>query len=158
MYFPLGMYDPQIIGDKSRWYGQFLETVHYRVFDEESSMCTEPWLEVDYEPTLIFDEDEATPNNDEDDDSSSCYSSVSDLVAQMVSGEINGATPTGSQHPPFAPVRASSPLADVQVSFSTPDSLAWHGTFLSIPEHEDPTVINTRYRCLKFFRFICYKY
>ena len=142
-----------IIGDKSRWYAEHLETVHYRVYDEESIMCTEPWLDLDYEPSLIFDEDEVTPKNDEDDDSSSCYSSVSDLVAQMVSGDINGATPVGPQQPPFAPIRASSPLADIQVSFSTPDSVAWYGNFLTVPpQNGDPTSVKTRYTVRLFNR------
>lgn len=80
----------------------------------------EPWIDVDYEPSLIFDEEEATPNNDEDDDSSSCHSSVGDLVQRMISGEINGSTPTGSHAPPFAPMRASSPVPDLQASFALP--------------------------------------
>lgn len=75
---------------------------------------------MDYEPSLIFDEEEVTPNNDEDDDSSSCHSSVSDLVQRMISGDINGSSPAGPHIPPFTPVRASSPMPDLQASFALP--------------------------------------
>ena len=127
-----------MIGDKPKWYFNENETVYYQVFDRDSKLYSDPWIDVDYEPSLIFDEEE-TPNNDEDDDSSSCYSSVSDLVQQMICGEINGRTPTGSQIPPFTPVRSSSPLPDVQASFSLPDSLTNagpFGQFLGVPQEK----------------------
>ncbi|KXJ17582.1 MAP kinase-activating death domain protein [Exaiptasia diaphana] len=127
-----GIQDPSVIGDKPKWYFNDVETVFYQVYDVESKLYSDPWIEVDYEPSLIFDEEE-TPNNDEDDDSSSCYSSVSDLVQQMISGDINGRTPTCSQIPPFNPVRSSSPLPDVQASFSLPDSLTT-GNYLGVPK------------------------
>ncbi|XP_031564947.1 MAP kinase-activating death domain protein-like isoform X2 [Actinia tenebrosa] len=129
-----GIYDPQMIGDKAKWYFNDLETVHYQVYDVDSKLYGDPWIEVDYEPSLIFDEEEDTPNNEDDDDSSSCYSSVSDLVQQMISGDINGKTPIGSQNPPFNPVRSSSPLPDVQASFSLPDALTTgpFGQFLGL--------------------------
>ena len=119
-----GISDPQVIGDKPKWFSNNLEAVFYQVHDKDSRLCQEPWIDVNYEPSLIFDEEEETPNNDDDDDSSSCYSSVSDVVMQMISGEINGATPTGPQVLPFDPVRASSPLPDVQASFATPGSIS----------------------------------
>ena len=103
------------------------------MFDSDSKICTESWIDVDYEPSLIFDEDEITPNNDEDDDSSSCHSSVSDLVQRMIVGEINGATPIGPHAPPFAPVRASSPMPDVQASFALPGMPVMKGNTLDIP-------------------------
>ena len=87
---------------------------------------------MDYEPSLIFDEEEITPNNDEDDDSSSCHSSVGDLVQRMKSGEINGATPLGPHAPPFAPVRASSPMPELQASFSLPSLPVLRGNMLDI--------------------------
>ncbi|XP_048584586.1 MAP kinase-activating death domain protein isoform X2 [Nematostella vectensis] len=130
-----GIYNPCVIGDKPKWYSEHLETVLYQVYDKESKLCLEPWIDVDYEPSLIFDEEEATPNNDEDDDSSSCYSSVSDLVQQMISGDINGATPAAIQVPPFNPVRASSPMPHVQASFSLPETLT-HGLYLGVPQRE----------------------
>ncbi|EDO49267.1 predicted protein [Nematostella vectensis] len=132
-----GIYNPCVIGDKPKWYSEHLETVLYQVYDKESKLCLEPWIDVDYEPSLIFDEEEATPNNDEDDDSSSCYSSVSDLVQQMISGDINGATPAAIQVPPFNPVRASSPMPHVQASFSLPETLT-HG-FDSYSAHGEET-------------------
>ena len=100
------------------------------MFDSDSKIYREPWIDVDYEPSLIFDEEEATPNNDEDDDSSSCHSSVSDLVQRMISGDINGATPIGSHAPPFAPVRASSPMPDLQASFALPGMPVMMGNML----------------------------
>ena len=146
-----GIYDPQIIGDKAKWFAGDLEPVVYQVFDSQSKICREPWIDVDYEPSLIFDEEEITPNNDEDDDSSSCHSSVGDLVQRMKSGEINGATPLGPHAPPFAPVRASSPMPELQASFSLPS--------LHVPVVRgntlDISVINkggSRYKsCLIFF-------
>ena len=129
-----GIYDPQIIGDKPKWFAEDLEPVVYQVFDAESKICTEPWIDVDYEPSLIFDEDEVTPNNDEDDDSSSCHSSVGDLVQRMISGDINGTTPSGPHAPPFAPVRASSPLPDLQASFSLPSMQMVRGNMLDIQD------------------------
>ena len=119
-----GVSDPQLIGDKGKWFSANLEAIHYQVYDQDSRLSNETWVDVDYEPSLIFDEDDVTPNNDEDDDSSSCYSTVSDVVMQMISGDIDGATPTASQAPPFAPVRASSPLPDVQASFPGPSPIA----------------------------------
>ena len=109
--------------------------MHYQVYDIDSKLYADPWIEVDYEPSLIFDEEEDTPNNEDDDDSSSCYSSVSDLVQQMISGDINGKTPL-PQNPPFNPVRSSSPLPDVQASFSLPDALTTgpFGQFLGLPK------------------------
>ena len=120
LFFLQGIHDPQIIGDKAKWFAGDLEPVVYQVFDSQSKICREPWIDVDYEPSLIFDEEEITPNNDEDDDSSSCHSSVGDLVQRMKIGEINGATPLGPHAPPFAPVRASSPMPELQASFSLP--------------------------------------
>ncbi|KAJ7370994.1 DEATH domain [Desmophyllum pertusum] len=126
-----GIYDPQIIGDKAKWFANDLEPVVYQVFDSDSKICMEPWIDVDYEPSLIFDEEEVAPNNDEDDDSSSCHSSVSDLVQRMISGDINGATPMiGSHAPPFDPVRASSPMPDLQASFALPGIPALTGNML----------------------------
>ena len=125
-----GIYDPQIIGDKAKWFSRDLEPVVYQVFDSDSKIYMEPWIDVDYEPSLIFDEEEAIPNNDEDDDSSSCHSSVGDLVQRMISGEINGSTPTGSHAPPFAPMRASSPVPDLQASFALPGTPAMVETML----------------------------
>ena len=102
------------------------------MFDSDSKIFKEPWIDVDYEPSLIFDEDEVTPNNDEDDDSSSCHSSVGDLVQKMISGGINGSTPAGPHLLPFAPVRASSPMPDVQASFSLPGVPVVKGNSLDV--------------------------
>ncbi|XP_020620747.1 MAP kinase-activating death domain protein-like isoform X3 [Orbicella faveolata] len=125
-----GIYDPQVIGDKAKWFANDLEPVVYQVFDSNSKIYMEPWIDVDYEPSLIFDEEEVTPNNDEDDDSSSCHSSVSDLVQRMISGDINGSSPSGLHTPPFAPVRASSPLPDLQASFTLPGAPVMMGNML----------------------------
>ncbi|XP_068760950.1 MAP kinase-activating death domain protein-like isoform X2 [Montipora capricornis] len=127
-----GIHDPQIIGDKAKWFTNSLEPVVYQVFDSDSKIFKEPWIDVDYEPSLIFDEDEVTPNNDEDDDSSSCHSSVGDLVQKMISGGINGSTPAGPHLLPFAPVRASSPMPDVQASFSLPGVPVVKGNSLDV--------------------------
>ena len=129
-FFFVGIYDPQAIGDKAKWFANELEPVVYQVFDSNSKICMEPWIDVDYEPSLIFDEEEVTPNNDEDDDSSSCHSSVSDLVQRMISGDINGSSPSGLHTPPFAPVRASSPMPDLQASFALPGAPVMMGNML----------------------------
>lgn len=120
-----------MIGDKAKWFADDLEPVIYQVFDSDSKIFNEPWIDVDYEPSLIFDEDEVTPNNDDDDDSSSCHSSVGDLVQRMLSGGINGATPAGPHLPPFAPVRASSPMPELQASFSLPGMPVLRGSMLN---------------------------
>ncbi|XP_078346326.1 MAP kinase-activating death domain protein-like isoform X2 [Oculina patagonica] len=125
-----GVHDPQIIGDKAKWFADDLEPVVYQVFDSNSKIYMEPWIDVDYEPSLIFDEEEVTPNNDEDDDSSSCHSSVSDLVQRMISGDINGSSPMGPHVPPFTPVRASSPMPDLQASFALPGGTVVVGNML----------------------------
>lgn len=132
-----GICDPQIIGDKAKWFADKLEPVVYQVFDSDSKIFKEPWIDVDYEPSIIFDEDEVTPNNDDDDDSSSCHSSVGDLVQKMISGGINGSTPAGPHLPPFAPMRASSPMPDVQASFSLPSVPTTKGNMLEVESIHD---------------------
>ena len=132
-----GICDPQIIGDKAKWFADKLEPVVYQVFDSDSKIFKEPWIDVDYEPSIIFDEDEVTPNNDDDDDSSSCHSSVGDLVQKMISGGINGSTPAGPHLPPFAPMRASSPMPDVQASFTLPRMTVTKGNMLEVESIHD---------------------
>lgn len=132
-----GICDPQIIGDKAKWFADKLEPVVYQVFDSDSKIFKEPWIDVDYEPSIIFDEDEVMPNNDDDDDSSSCHSSVGDLVQKMISGGINGSTPAGPHLPPFAPMRASSPMPDVQASFSLPRVPTTKGNMLEVESIHD---------------------
>lgn len=104
-----GITDPHLVGDKPRWYNYKLDKLNFKAFDPDSKLCTEEWSE--YETDLfsdIYESDGERQKSIEDDDSSSCYSSVSDTVAEMFRGDINGETPA-SQLPPFTPPDTSSP-------------------------------------------------
>ena len=57
---------------------------------------------------------------------------MGDLVQRMISGDINGTTPIGPHVPPFAPVRASSPMPDLQASFTLPGVPVMKGNMLDI--------------------------
>ena len=109
----LGITDPHLVGDKPRWYNYKLDKLNFKAFDPDSKLCNQEWSE--YETELFNDiyesDDSERPRtcSVEDDDSSSCYSSVSDTVAEMFRGDIHGETPSGSFKPPFTPPDAASP-------------------------------------------------
>ena len=74
-------------------------------------MCNEEWNEFETDLfTDVYEHDVVERQiSFEDDDSSSCYSSVSDTVAEMFRGDIHGETPSGPHVPPYTPPDPSSP-------------------------------------------------
>ncbi|XP_055363537.1 MAP kinase-activating death domain protein isoform X1 [Betta splendens] len=87
------VFDPSLIGDKPKWYAHQLQPVVYRVYDGSSQL-----VEAMAGPL----EDEANESDPTDsgsdseayDDSSSSYSSLGDLVSEMIQGDIQGDTPS----------------------------------------------------------------
>ncbi|XP_073321034.1 MAP kinase-activating death domain protein isoform X3 [Pagrus major] len=87
------VFDPSLIGDKPKWYAHQLQPVNYRVYDGSSQL-----VEAMAGPL----EDEANESDPTDsgsdseayDDSSSSYSSLGDLVSEMIQGDIQGDTPS----------------------------------------------------------------
>ncbi|XP_067104948.1 MAP kinase-activating death domain protein isoform X3 [Osmerus mordax] len=91
------VYDPSLIGDKPKWYAHQLQPVFYRVYDGSSQLA-----EAMAGP-LEDDGNDSDPTDDSSDseaydDSSSSYSSLGDLVSEMIKCDIQGDTP--SVHPP----------------------------------------------------------
>ncbi|XP_029701976.1 MAP kinase-activating death domain protein isoform X7 [Takifugu rubripes] len=85
------VYDPSLIGDKPKWYAHQLQPVVYRVYDGSSQL-----VEAMAGP-LEDDGNESDPtdsgsDSDAYDDSSSSYSSLGDLVSEMIQGDIHGDT------------------------------------------------------------------
>ena len=113
------MCDPLDIGDKARWFSQHLQSVKYQVCDPSFRLFSLPWEEGDSEVGIFFNEDEDANNAIEDDDNSSCYSSISDLVEEMVNGDISGEPSVIA--PPYSPLRASSPLPEAAPGFTFSD-------------------------------------
>ncbi|XP_072770886.1 MAP kinase-activating death domain protein isoform X4 [Nerophis lumbriciformis] len=89
------VFDPSLIGDKPKWYAHQLQPVVYRVFDGNSQLVeamASPFEDEsnDSDPTDSGSDSEAY------DDSSSSYSSLGDLVSEMIQGDIQGDTPNSS--------------------------------------------------------------
>ncbi|XP_029937192.1 MAP kinase-activating death domain protein isoform X1 [Myripristis murdjan] len=86
------VYDPSLIGDKPKWYAHQLQPVVYRVYDGSSQLVEAMAGPLeddgnDSDPTDSGSDSEAY------DDSSSSYSSLGDLVSEMIQGDIQGDTP-----------------------------------------------------------------
>ncbi|XP_077420254.1 MAP kinase-activating death domain protein isoform X33 [Vanacampus margaritifer] len=91
------VFDPSLIGDKPKWYAHQLQPVVYRVFDGGSQLVeamASPFEDEsnDSDPTDSGSDSEAY------DDSSSSYSSLGDLVSEMIQGDIQGDTPSQQPH------------------------------------------------------------
>lgn len=117
-----GITDPHLVGDKPRWYNYKLDKLNFKAFDPDSKLCNQEWIA--YEAELfndIYESDDSEQRQRtcsiEDDDSSSCYSSVSDTVAEMFRGDIHGETPSGSVKPPFTPPGTTSPTPNCTANF-----------------------------------------
>ncbi|XP_035017898.1 MAP kinase-activating death domain protein isoform X10 [Hippoglossus stenolepis] len=87
------VFDPSLIGDKPKWYAHQLQPVSYRVYDGSSQL-----VEAMAGP-LEDDGNESDPtdsgsDSEAYDDSSSSYSSLGDLVSEMIQGDIQGDTPS----------------------------------------------------------------
>lgn len=112
------VYDPSLIGDKPKWYAHQLQPVVYRVYDGSSQLVeamagpleddgnesdpTDRWEQrrlvlgvlcklnpMDNVFCLFF---RSGSDSDAYDDSSSSYSSLGDLVSEMIQGDIQGDT------------------------------------------------------------------
>ncbi|KAJ7985745.1 hypothetical protein DPEC_G00343650 [Dallia pectoralis] len=91
------VYDPSLIGDKPKWYAHQLQPVFYRVYDSSSKLAEA--MSGPLEDEAI----DSDPTDDSDseggyDDSSSSYSSLGDLVSEMIKCDIQGDIP--NQDPP----------------------------------------------------------
>ncbi|XP_031686507.1 MAP kinase-activating death domain protein isoform X22 [Oncorhynchus kisutch] len=86
------VYDPSLIGDKGKWYAHQLQPVFYRVYDGSSRLAEA------MSGPLEDEANDSDPTDDSDseagyDDSSSSYSSLGDLVSEMIKCDIQGDTP-----------------------------------------------------------------
>ncbi len=112
------MFDPSLIGDKPKWYAHQLQPVNYRVYDGSSQLVeamagpledegnesdpTDRWewtlgliryflLIVSVRQILVINCICRSGSDSEAyDDSSSSYSSLGDLVSEMIQGDIQG--------------------------------------------------------------------
>ncbi|XP_035991887.1 MAP kinase-activating death domain protein isoform X14 [Fundulus heteroclitus] len=87
------VYDPSLIGDKSKWYAHQLQPVTYRVYDG-SSLLVEAMAGPLEDEGNESDPTDSGSDSDGYDDSSSSYSSLGDLVSEMIQGDIQGDTPS----------------------------------------------------------------
>lgn len=133
------MYDPSLIGDKPKWYAHQLQPVVYRVYDGSSQLVESMAgpLEDDgneSDPTDRWEKYQLVlavlckwrpvncrlcifcsgSDSDAYDDSSSSYSSLGDLVSEMIQGDIQGDTSsellgeeTSSSRPKNPPFKSS---------------------------------------------------
>eukprot|EP00063_Salmo_salar_P006999 XP_013981834.1 PREDICTED: MAP kinase-activating death domain protein-like isoform X11 [Salmo salar] len=86
------VYDPSLIGDKGKWYAHQLQPVFYRVYDGSSQLAEA------MSGPLEDEANDSDPTDDSDseagyDDSSSSYSSLGDLVSEMIKCDIQRDTP-----------------------------------------------------------------
>ncbi|XP_064780907.1 MAP kinase-activating death domain protein-like isoform X15 [Oncorhynchus masou masou] len=92
------VYDPSLIGDKGKWYAHQLQPVFYRVYDGSSRLAeamSGPLEDEanDSDPTDDSAEEATCDSEAGYDDSSSSYSSLGDLVSEMIKCDIQGDTP-----------------------------------------------------------------
>ncbi|XP_068167255.1 MAP kinase-activating death domain protein isoform X4 [Antennarius striatus] len=85
------VFDPSLIGDKPKWYAHQLQPVVYRVYDGSSQLVEAMAGPLEDEGN---DSDPTDSGSDSEayDDSSSSYSSLGDLVSEMIQGDIQGDT------------------------------------------------------------------
>ncbi|XP_075211719.1 rab3 GDP-GTP exchange factor [Lycorma delicatula] len=80
-----GVFDPQQIGDKAKWFAHQLEPITFSVWDESSSLAGAlKYLPQQEQPT-----DESGSDSEGADSTSSSYSSLSDFVSEMVSSDLS---------------------------------------------------------------------
>ncbi|XP_062252815.1 MAP kinase-activating death domain protein isoform X21 [Platichthys flesus] len=87
------VFDPSLIGDKPKWYAHQLQPVSYRVYDGSSQLVEAMAGPLEDDGN---DSDPTDSGSDSEgyDDSSSSYSSLGDLVSEMIQGDIQGDTPS----------------------------------------------------------------
>ncbi|XP_022252703.1 MAP kinase-activating death domain protein-like [Limulus polyphemus] len=82
-----GVFDPTVIGDKPKWYSNQLEPLHFKVWNDGSSLGNSL-------ASLMCGEDISTDESGSDSEgggsTSSSYSSLSDFVCDMVNSDITG--------------------------------------------------------------------
>ncbi|XP_039280575.1 MAP kinase-activating death domain protein isoform X3 [Nilaparvata lugens] len=80
-----GVYDPQQIGDKAKWFSHTLEPINFSVWDDTSSLAGAlKHLPQQEQPT-----DESGSDSEGADSTSSSYSSLSDFVSEMPSSDLS---------------------------------------------------------------------
>ncbi|KAK8738762.1 hypothetical protein OTU49_003662, partial [Cherax quadricarinatus] len=81
-----GVFDPTLIGDKSKWYAHTLEPIGFRVWQDGSSLgaTLRAGTRVDNPPT-----DESGSDSEGGESTSSSYSSLSDFVSEMQSSDLS---------------------------------------------------------------------
>ncbi|XP_077941921.1 MAP kinase-activating death domain protein isoform X11 [Gasterosteus aculeatus] len=87
------VFDPSLIGDKPKWYAHQLQPVVYRVYDGSSQLVEAMAGPLEDEGNES-DPTDSGSDSDAYDDSSSSYSSLGDLVSEMIHGDIQGDTPS----------------------------------------------------------------
>ncbi|XP_069132028.1 MAP kinase-activating death domain protein-like isoform X6 [Argopecten irradians] len=86
------VFDPLLIGDKPKWYAHQLQSLEFKVYDDNSSLGAAVTSSMDF----ISDDnptDESGSDSDGAESTSSSYSSLSDFVTDMVNSEIDGDPP-----------------------------------------------------------------
>lgn len=91
------VFDPSLIGDKPKWYAHQLQPVNYRVYDGSSQLVEAMAGPLEDEGNES-DPTDSGSDSEAYDDSSSSYSSLGDLVSEMIQGDIQG--DTSSMDPP----------------------------------------------------------
>ncbi|XP_076011916.1 MAP kinase-activating death domain protein isoform X4 [Genypterus blacodes] len=87
------VFDPSLIGDKPKWYAHQLQPVVYRVYDGSSQLVEAMAGPLEDEGNES-DQTDSGSDSEAYDDSSSSYSSLGDLVSEMIQGDIQGDTPS----------------------------------------------------------------
>ncbi|XP_072236121.1 MAP kinase-activating death domain protein isoform X10 [Leuresthes tenuis] len=87
------VFDPSLIGDKPKWYAHQLQPVVYRVYDGSSQLVEAMAGPMEDEGNQS-DPTDSGSDSEGYDDSSSSYSSLGDLVSEMIQGDIQGDTPS----------------------------------------------------------------
>ncbi|XP_067351771.1 MAP kinase-activating death domain protein isoform X9 [Channa argus] len=87
------VFDPSLIGDKPKWYAHQLQPVVYRVYDGSSQLVEAMGGPLEDEGNES-DPTDSGSDSEAYDDSSSSYSSLGDLVSEMIQGDIQGDTPS----------------------------------------------------------------
>ncbi|KDR13172.1 MAP kinase-activating death domain protein, partial [Zootermopsis nevadensis] len=81
-----GVFDPTLIGDKSKWYAHTLEPIHFVVWDQSSSLNG---VTLSDDCDLPVSADESGSDSEGAESTSSSYSSLSDFVSEMVSSDLS---------------------------------------------------------------------
>uniref|UniRef100_A0A673XXF6 MAP kinase-activating death domain protein n=1 Tax=Salmo trutta TaxID=8032 RepID=A0A673XXF6_SALTR len=87
------VYDPSLIGDKGKWYAHQLQPVFYRVYDGSSQLAEAMSGPLEDEANDSDPTDDSSDSEAGYDDSSSSYSSLGDLVNEMIKCDIQGDMP-----------------------------------------------------------------